>query len=134
TNIKILEAMAMGKAIVSTPAGINGLDLEPGVDVVVAETAEEMAAAIQELIDNPARRRELEVRARQTSERRFDWDTIAQRQKLLWGRMQSCPTADRCDEMNFALRGDRLQQADRADFAIHSHGNVRPQPTFRHQL
>src|SRR5262249_41243247 len=27
TNIKILEAMAMGKAIVSTPAGINGLDL-----------------------------------------------------------------------------------------------------------
>ena len=90
TNIKILEAMAMGKAIVSTPAGINGLDLEPGVDVVVAETAEEMAAAIQELIDNPARRRELEVRARQTSERRFDWDAIAQRQKLLWGRIVSC--------------------------------------------
>ena len=30
TNIKILEAMAMGKAIVSTPAGVNGLDLAPG--------------------------------------------------------------------------------------------------------
>ena len=29
TNIKIMEAMAMGKAIVSTPAGINGLDLSP---------------------------------------------------------------------------------------------------------
>ena len=36
--------------------------------------------------------------------------------------------------MNFALIGDRLQQADRADFAINSHGNVRPQPAFRHQL
>ena len=29
TNIKIMEAMAMGKAIVSTPSGVNGLDLEP---------------------------------------------------------------------------------------------------------
>ena len=47
-------------------------------------------SAIQELIDNPARRRELEVRARQTAERRFDWDAIAQRQKLLWGRIVSC--------------------------------------------
>jgi len=79
--------MAMGKAIVSTSAGINGLDLEPGVDVVVAETAEQMAAAIQELIDNPARRRELGLRARQTAERRFDWAAIAGRQKQLWGRL-----------------------------------------------
>src|SRR5205823_6578340 len=83
TNIKILEAMAMGKAIVSTPAGINGLDLDSG-DVAVAETAERMAAAITELIGNPWRRRELESRARATAERRFDWDTIARQQKELY--------------------------------------------------
>jgi glycosyltransferase involved in cell wall biosynthesis len=87
TNIKILEAMAMGKAIVSTPAGINGLDLEPGVDVVVAESAERLAAAIRELIADPARRRELEQRARRTAERRFDWDAIADRQKQVWERV-----------------------------------------------
>ncbi len=46
TNIKIMEAMAMGKAIVSTPAGVNGLDLQAGKDVIVAATGEEMAAAI----------------------------------------------------------------------------------------
>ena len=38
TNVKILEAMAMGKAVVSTPGGVNGLDLVDGRDVVGAGT------------------------------------------------------------------------------------------------
>lgn len=38
TNIKIMEAMAMGKAIVSTSGGVNGLDLESGNGVIVADT------------------------------------------------------------------------------------------------
>ena len=38
TNIKILEAMAMGKAIVSTPAGVNGLDLTAGQEFVLANS------------------------------------------------------------------------------------------------
>ena len=80
TNIKILEAMAMGKAIVSTPAGVNGLDLDPG-DAIVTATAEEMAAAIRDLIGNPSRRRALESHARETAERRFSWDAIAARKK-----------------------------------------------------
>src|SRR5262249_42884938 len=61
TNIKIMEAMAMGKAIVSTPAGINGLDLVAGKDVLVAKTGAEMADAIVELLDNPSRRQAMEV-------------------------------------------------------------------------
>jgi len=84
TNIKIMEAMAMGKAIVSTPGGINGLDLNPGKDVIVAATGEEMASAIEDLLKNPDRRRALEREARQTVERQFDWDTIAVDQKRLY--------------------------------------------------
>jgi glycosyltransferase involved in cell wall biosynthesis len=84
TNIKIMEAMAMGKAIVSTPAGINGLDLEPGKDVVVANTGAEIARAIRNLIEDPATRRTIEQQARETVERRFDWDVIAVRQKALY--------------------------------------------------
>ena len=83
TNIKILEAMAMGKAIVTTPAGINGLDLDPG-EALVTESAEGMALAIRELLENQPRRRALELRARQTAERRFGWDTIAGQQKKLY--------------------------------------------------
>ena len=91
TNIKIMEAMAMEKAIVTTPAGINGLDLADGRDVVVARTGAEMAAAIQALIADPARRRTLEKQARATVEREFDWQQIARKQKALYEKLMSEP-------------------------------------------
>lgn len=84
TNIKVLEAMAMGKVTVSTPAGINGLDLTNGRDVVVTETAEDMAAAINELLDYPERRQAIETAARETVEREFGWDAIARKQAALY--------------------------------------------------
>jgi GT2 family glycosyltransferase/glycosyltransferase involved in cell wall biosynthesis len=84
TNIKIMEAMAMGKAIVSTPAGINGLDLVDGRDVIVAKDGESMAQAIRDLIDDPARRVSLEREARATAVRDYDWDVIAKEQKKLY--------------------------------------------------
>ncbi len=84
TNIKIMEAMAMGKAIVATPAGINGLDLESGRDVLVVRSGEEMAEAIAGLFENPARRRALERQARLRAESDYNWDAIALRQKSLY--------------------------------------------------
>jgi glycosyltransferase involved in cell wall biosynthesis len=84
TNIKIMEAMAMGKAIVSTPGGINGLDLQAGKDVIVADTGARMAEAIRELLDDPAKREAIERQARMTVERRFDWDVIAGQQKRVY--------------------------------------------------
>lgn len=84
TNIKIMEAMAMGKAVVSTAAGVNGLELEPGLDYILASTGGEMAAALLALFENPERRRELERRARATVERRFDWEVIGREQARLY--------------------------------------------------
>jgi GT2 family glycosyltransferase/glycosyltransferase involved in cell wall biosynthesis len=84
TNIKIMEAMAMGKAIVSTPAGINGLDLNPGSDVLVANSGSEMAAAIRDLLMNPEKRRGIEAKARETVERHFDWDAIAREEAQMY--------------------------------------------------
>ncbi len=84
TNIKIMEAMAMGRAIVSTPAGINGLDLNPGSDVIVAETGAEMAQAILSLFADPAKRKRIEAAARLTVERDYDWDRIAGRQAEIY--------------------------------------------------
>src|SRR5208282_5618739 len=66
TNIKIMEAMAMGKAVVSTPAGINGLDLNPGMDVMIVNTGAQMARAILDLLENPERRQAMEREARLT--------------------------------------------------------------------
>ncbi len=84
TNVKILEAMAMGKAIVSTEAGIHGLELERGADVIVTDTAEAMATAISRLLESPAERAAIETHARQTAERVYGWDAIAHEQKKLY--------------------------------------------------
>ena len=84
TNIKILEAMAMGKAIVSTEAGINGLDLERGTDLIAADAPEEIARAISRLLDSPEERQVLERHARRTAEARYGWDAIAEEQKKLY--------------------------------------------------
>jgi glycosyltransferase involved in cell wall biosynthesis len=97
TNIKVLEAMAMGKAVIGTPAGVNGLDLTAGEDFVLVKTAEEMAAAIEHLLGDRAARQLIERAARSRVERDFDWDAIARRQaemylelgKADWSRIRS---------------------------------------------
>ncbi len=87
TNIKIIEAMAMGRAIVSTPAGINGLDLISGRDLLVAATGTAMASAIAGLIRDPASRRILELAARETAVREYSWDAIALEQLKLYSAL-----------------------------------------------
>jgi len=87
TNIKIMEAMAMGKPIVSTPAGVNGLDLDPDQDVMIASTAIDMARSILELFGDTAKRECLGRQARATVENRFSWDSIARSQKLLYHQL-----------------------------------------------
>ena len=95
TNVKILEAMAMGKAIVSTEAGIHGLELERGADVVVTDSAEAMAAAITHLLEMPAERAVIEAHARDTVERVYGWDAIAREQKKLYEALLQLPRENR---------------------------------------
>jgi glycosyltransferase involved in cell wall biosynthesis len=79
TNIKVLEAMACGKAIVSTPTGCAGLGLMDGSDLLVRESWGEFADALTELIADPDLRRRLGVCARQAAEARCSWQAIAGR-------------------------------------------------------
>ena len=79
TNIKILEAMAMGKAVVSTPAGINGLDVSHGV--LVEAEAEGFARALRICLEDAEVREGLGGRARSIVEAGFwmagDWPPSA---------------------------------------------------------
>ncbi|MCC6585178.1 MAG: glycosyltransferase [Bryobacterales bacterium] len=85
TNIKIMEAMAMGKAIVSTPGGINGLDdLRPGHDLLVGRTATEFAQAAVHLLTDSDARQAIESRARATVAQRYSWTSIGTRQRELY--------------------------------------------------
>lgn len=84
TNIKILEAMAMKKAVVATPAGVNGLDVHPGEDVVVVESGREMAEAVLGLMSDAARREAIGAAARRTAQRRYGWGAIGRRQAAMY--------------------------------------------------
>ena len=84
TNIKIMEAMAMGKAIASTTAGVHGLDLRSGADLVVTDAPKELARAISLLLDSPEQRQALEQQARSTAEQRFGWNAISRAQQELY--------------------------------------------------
>ena len=79
TNIKVLEAMACGKAIVSTPMGCAGLDLCDGHDVFIRRDWDNFAQALCQLLCDEALRREIGGHARRTAEQRFPWNDIAER-------------------------------------------------------
>jgi glycosyltransferase involved in cell wall biosynthesis len=79
TNIKVLEAMACGKAVVSTPVGCQGLDLVDEVDAVVRESWREFAGAVSDLLADAGKRRSIGGRARVTVEERFSWTAVADR-------------------------------------------------------
>jgi polysaccharide biosynthesis protein PslH len=76
TRLKVLEAMAMGKAIVSTALGAEGIDLVPGQDAIIANTPSEFAQAVVDLLQNPRRRQELGQAGRQLVEFKYDWRTL----------------------------------------------------------
>jgi GT2 family glycosyltransferase/glycosyltransferase involved in cell wall biosynthesis len=88
TNIKVLEAMAMGKAVVSTPAGVNGLDFAPGHDFLLAHSADEFARSVEALTTDRERRIAIEHAARETA-LRYDWRGIADRQTSLYTRLSA---------------------------------------------
>jgi sugar transferase (PEP-CTERM/EpsH1 system associated) len=76
TRLKVLEAMAMGKAIVSTALGCEGFDLVPEQELVVADTPAEFATAVLALLRDPARRERLGRAARRFAGSRYDWRII----------------------------------------------------------
>ena len=83
TNVKVLEAMAMERAVVSTPSGCAGLGLLHGHSVWIGETPQAFAAGIATLIADPERRRQIAQAARAHAQRNFDWAAIGEKQRRL---------------------------------------------------
>jgi polysaccharide biosynthesis protein PslH len=72
TRIKILEALALGCPVVTSPKGVEGLDLVADRDLLVAKTAEEFADAVVAVIRDGGLRRRLVERGRVVAEG-YDW-------------------------------------------------------------
>ena len=76
TRLKIFEALAMGKAVVSTGVGAEGLAVTPGRDVAIADQPEQFAQTVASLLRNPAKRHALGRAGRQLVQRRYSWEQV----------------------------------------------------------
>jgi polysaccharide biosynthesis protein PslH len=77
TRLKIFEAMAMGKAIVSTTLGAEGLPIRDGVDISIADSPEEFSRKVCGLLRDPEERWRLGSAARQMVEQHYSWSAVA---------------------------------------------------------
>jgi glycosyltransferase involved in cell wall biosynthesis len=74
TRLKIFEALAMGKAVVSTTVGAEGLAVTNGHDIAIADDPDAFATSVAELLRDPARRRTLGRAGRELVESRYSWE------------------------------------------------------------
>jgi glycosyltransferase involved in cell wall biosynthesis len=77
TRLKIVEAMAMGKAIVSTSLGAEGIEAVTGRDILIADEPADFAAAVGRLLGEPGLASQIGQSARQLSEQRYAWSAAA---------------------------------------------------------
>ena len=77
TRIKIFEAMAMAKAIVSTTVGAEGLPVEPGEHIVIADDPRTFATEVVRLLTSHDERRELAGRAQHFVRSGCSWEAAA---------------------------------------------------------
>ena len=78
TRLKIFEAMAMAKAMVSTSIGAEGLDVADGRDLILADSAQQFGRAIVQLLRDSGLRRKYEQAAAAVAAR-YDWSQISER-------------------------------------------------------
>ena len=78
TRIKVYEAMAMGKAVVSTRIGVEGLPVRNGENILLSDGPKEFADAVVRLLKDPEARKRMEINARSFVEGNFSWEKVAQ--------------------------------------------------------
>jgi len=79
TRLKILEAMALGTPVVTTSKGMEGLDLCPGENVLVADAPAAFAEAILALFKDAALRQRLALNAQRLIKEKYNWAVVMPR-------------------------------------------------------
>jgi len=79
SRLKALVAMACGLPIVSTRVGIEGLEAEPGVHYLQADSSAEWISALNRILEDASLRQRLACNARKLVEQRYDWSAMRER-------------------------------------------------------
>jgi glycosyltransferase involved in cell wall biosynthesis len=93
TRLKILDAWASGKAVVSTAQGCEGLAAVDGVNIMIADDPLAFAQAIQRILRDPALAARLGQAARDTAERQYSWNHIGQHLSRIYAEVRIPPGA-----------------------------------------
>jgi glycosyltransferase involved in cell wall biosynthesis len=78
-RIKIIEAMAIQKVIISTSIGAEGIKITPDENILIANTPQEFVAQIKRCFQNPELKQKLMQNALQTVKTHYDWQSITQK-------------------------------------------------------
>jgi glycosyltransferase involved in cell wall biosynthesis len=79
TRLKILDSWSMGKAVVSTSVGCEGLDTVDGRNILIRDDPTEFAAAVVQVLRDPQLRDRLGHEARKTAEERYAWRAVGRK-------------------------------------------------------
>jgi glycosyltransferase involved in cell wall biosynthesis len=87
TRLKLIEAMAAGKAIVTTALGAEGFPVEQGEQVMMADTPQMFARAVLRLLQDHGERRRLGQRASLFAEQ-YDWRVVVPRFEAVYRALE----------------------------------------------
>jgi glycosyltransferase involved in cell wall biosynthesis len=87
--VKVLEAIAAGKAVVASPLALEGIDIRPGEHAVVATDDAAFAHAVLALLDDEERRVSLGQAARGWAEANLGWQVVAAAYDALYASLLS---------------------------------------------
>lgn len=86
SRLKILEALSMGKPVISTSIGAEGLVVRDNEHVLLRDGSDAFAMAAIEMLTNPEKFEHLGERGRELVEQRYTWDAIALDMENVWQR------------------------------------------------
>lgn len=84
TNFKVLEAMAKGVPVVSLPHRLEGLDLQEGVHIAIANNHLEFIDKIKTMLDDFELRKRISKEAREFVKKEYSWEIIGRRLAHIW--------------------------------------------------
>jgi glycosyltransferase involved in cell wall biosynthesis len=88
TRLKLLEAMAMARPVVSTRLGADGYPVTDGIQLALADLAADFAAACRRLLADPSAAAALGRRGRAFVEKNYGWEQIVPRLEQLYGMVR----------------------------------------------
>lgn len=84
TRLKNLAAMASKLPTVTTTIGSEGIGVRDGVEVLIRDSSKEIAEAIIEILESPAKAKKLAENARRLAEKKYSWEKMAERLELVY--------------------------------------------------